>query len=141
MVDNRQSESSILSVAICFIINFWSNLMGHKTRIMYIEDKSNGIVGDARIGRVTFSKTGQSLYYNGKTFKSLNGRGFKTNYYDVETNEKYWISGCKKDGTDALYSNKVEIDEDVWEEYWVEIRNQPEMLNSKSAKISAKYSK
>ncbi len=115
--------------------------MGHKTRIMYIEDKSAGIVGDARIGRVTFSKTGQSLYYKGKTFKSLNGRGFKSNYYDIETNEEYWISGCKKDGMDALYSNKVEIDDDAWEEYWTEIRNKPEMLKSKSPQISAKYSK
>ncbi len=115
--------------------------MGHKTRIMYIEDKSDGIVGNARIGRVTFSKTGQSLYYNGKTFKSLNGRGFKSNYYDVKTNDEYWISGCKKDGADALYSNKVEIDDDVWEEYWAEIRKKPELAKNKSFEISAKYSK
>ena len=115
--------------------------MGHKTRIMYIEYKSDGIVGDARIGRVTFSKTGQSLYYNGKTFKSLNGRGFKSNYFDVETNEKYWISGCKKDGTDSLYPNKVEIDDDVWDEYWTEIRNKPEMAKSKLKRTEAKYSK
>ena len=115
--------------------------MGHKTRIMYIEHKDERLSGDARIGRVTFSKTGQSLYYDGKTFKSLNGRGIKGNYSDVETNEEYWISGCKKDGTDALFSNKVEIDDDVWEEYWTEIRNKLEMLKSKSPKISAKYSK
>jgi hypothetical protein len=115
--------------------------MGHKTRIMYIEYKGDDIAGDARIGRVTFSKTGRSLYYNGKTFKSLNGRGFKSNYYDVETSEEYWISGCKKDGTDALYSTQVEIDDDVWEEYWTEIRNKPEMINQKIPKISAKYSK
>jgi hypothetical protein len=115
--------------------------MGHKTRIMYIEDKSGGIVGDARIGRVTFSKTGQSIYYNGKTFKSLNGRGFKANYYDVETTDEYWISGCKKDGTDALYSNNVQIDDDVWEEYWIEIRKKPEMLDSKSFRIDSKYAR
>ena len=115
--------------------------MGHKTRIMYIENKSDGIVGDARIGRVTFSKTGQSLYYDEKTFQSLNGRGFKSNYYEVETGDEYWISGCKKDGTDALYSNKVEIDGDVWDEYWTEIRNQPELSKTKTTKITAKYSK
>ena len=115
--------------------------MGHKTRIMYIEHKSDGIVGDARIGRVTFSKTGQSLYYNGKTFKSLNGRGFKTNYFDVETGKRYWISGCKKDGIDSLYPNKVEIDEDILEEYWTQIRNKPELATSKFKKPLAKYSK
>ena len=113
--------------------------MGHKTRIMYIEYKGDGIVGDARIGRVKFSKTGQTIYYAGKTFQSLNGRGFKANYYDVETDEEYWISGCKKDGTDALYPNKVEIDEDVREEYWTEIRNKPGMTKIKAPKISAKY--
>ena len=108
---------------------------------MYIEDKSNGIVGDARIGRVTFSKTGRSLYYDGMTFQSLNGQGFKSNYFDIETGDEYWISGCKKDGTDALYSTNVEIDDDVWDEYWTEIRNKPEMLKNKIPKISAKYSK
>ena len=115
--------------------------MGHKTRIMYIENKSAGIVGDARIGRVTFSKTGQMLYYAGKTFQSLNGRGSKSNYYEAGTGKEYWISGCKKDGTDALYPNKVEIDEDIWDEYWSEVRNKPEMLKNKAPKISAKYSK
>jgi hypothetical protein len=33
---------------------------GKKTAIMYIEYKGDSIVGPARIGRVTFSKTGQS---------------------------------------------------------------------------------
>ena len=113
--------------------------MGHKTRIMYIECKVAGVVGDARIGRVTFSKTGQTIYYNGKTFSKYSG--FKSNYRDVETFEEYWISGCKKNGTDALYSNKVVIDKDVWDEYWTEIRNQPGMSKKEAPKIAAKYSK
>jgi len=52
--------------------------MGHQTRIMYIENKGGeivkrysytdqliegGLTGPARIGRVTFSKTGATLYY------------------------------------------------------------------------------
>lgn len=115
--------------------------MGHKTLIMYIEDKSNGIVGDARIGRVTFSKTGKSLYYNGKTFEIKKKGGYKTYYFDVETGQEYWISGCKKDGTDSLYPNKVEIDEDVKVEYWTEIRKRPEMINTKNPQITSKYTK
>jgi len=39
-----------------------------KSRIMYIECKPDGIRGEARIGRVTFSKTGRSMYYDGKEF-------------------------------------------------------------------------
>lgn len=38
---------------------------------MYIEYKGEDIVGPARIGRVTFSKTGKSIYYKGKEFGGL----------------------------------------------------------------------
>jgi hypothetical protein len=113
--------------------------MSLASRIMYIESKEDGIVGPARIGRVTFSKTGKSIYYKGRRFESLKGSGFKANYFDVETGEQYWISGCKKDGTDALYPTMVEIDEDVREEYWLSIRNQPEMKDVVTLKSSSKY--
>ena len=86
---------------------------------MYIEDKSDGIEGEARIGRVTFSKTGKTLYYQGTAFRSLKGRGYKANYFDVETGEEYWISGPRKDQNDRLYGGfkDVEVDEDVEKEY------------------------
>lgn len=98
--------------------------MGHKTRIMYIECKAGGLTGPARIGRVTYSKTGATIHYGGKEFRSLKGAGFKANYYDVESGEEYWISGPKKDGRDALYATNVapEIDADVKDEYWSKIR-------------------
>jgi len=96
---------------------------------MYIENKSGekALTGDARIGRVTFSKTGKSIHYDGKTLRSLSGQGFKANYFDVETGEHYWISGCKKDGSDRLYGERppILIDDDVREEYWTEVRNLP----------------
>jgi len=50
-----------------------------KTRIMYVEQKSGGLTGPARIGRVQFSKTGATLRYAGRQFRSLNGAGFKSN--------------------------------------------------------------
>ena len=101
---------------------------------MYIEDKSGGLVGPARIGRVTFSKTGRSIYYQGRTFQSLKGLGFKANYHDLETGDPFWISGPKRDGGDALYggSTPIAIDEDVREEYWREIRGQPERVHDKA---------
>ena len=105
-------------------------VQAHAGRIMYIECKAGGLTGAARIGRVTFSKTGRTLYYRGQTFKSLKGRGFKSNYYCVETREDYWISGPKRRGGDALYgSTPIEIDNDVREEYWRDIRRQPERVN------------
>src|SRR4051812_2961811 len=60
-------------------------------RIMYIECKAGGLTGAARIGRVTFSKTGRTLYYRGQKFQSLKGAGFKSNYYDMVTGKDYWI--------------------------------------------------
>ena len=100
-------------------------------RIMYIECKAGGLTGGARIGRVTFSKTGRTLYYSGRTFQSLKGAGFKSNYYCVETGEDYWISGPKRRGGDALYggSTPIDIDDDVREEYWRDIRRQPERIH------------
>ena len=74
---------------------------------MYIESKAGGLTGPARIGRVTFSKSGRTLYYCSQEFASLKGGGFKANYYDVATGEEYWISGPKKDGSDRLYGERT----------------------------------
>jgi len=103
--------------------------MAKRSRIMYIEYKGEALVGPARIGRVTYSKTGSTLYYGGKEFQSLKGSGFKANYFDTGTHERYWISGPRKDGADALYTTNIptEIDEDVREEYWTLIRKKPEL--------------
>ena len=100
-------------------------------RIMYIECKAGSLTGTARIGRVTSSKTGRTLYYGGQTFQSLKGGGFKSNYYCVETGEDYWISGPKRRGGDRMYGSvlTVEIDEDVRVEYWRDIRGQPERMH------------
>ena len=91
---------------------------------MYIERKAGELTGEAWIGRVTFSKTGKTIYYKGKKFQSLKGSGFKSNYYEVESGEEYWISGPKKNGEDRLYGERlpIEIDDDVKEKYWIGIR-------------------
>ena len=104
-------------------------------RIMYIECKAGGLTAAARIGRVTFSQTGRTLYYRGQKFQSLKGAGFKSNYLDVNSGEDYWISGPKRNGGDALYGGgtPIEIDEDVREEYWRQIRRQPNRVRESVA--------
>jgi hypothetical protein len=98
-----------------------------KSSIMYIESKAGGLTGPARIGRVSFSKTGATLYYAGKSFQSQKGSGFKSNYFEVESGEPYWISGPRKDGHDSLYATNVApvVDDDVHDEYWSIIRGLP----------------
>ncbi len=107
---------------------------------MYIECKGDDeLVGPARIGRVELSKSGKSLRYKGKTYQTLKGHGFKANYIDVDTGEYYWISGCRKDGMDALYSTEVEIDQDVLEEYWTKIRGLPENKHIFRFRVKGKH--
>ena len=110
-----------------------------RTRIMWIENKGdNGIVGPARIGRVTFSKSGKSIHYQSKELLTLAGQGFKSNYIDIDTGEHYWVSGCRKDGRDALYNTDVEIDDDVREEYWTVIRKKPDKTHVSSFRAQGK---
>lgn len=101
-------------------------MSARKTRIMYIEDKSGGLNGPARIGRVALSKSGRSLHYGGRVFQSLGGGGgLKSNYVDVETGDEFWISGPRKDGRDRLYEGStrpVDVDPDVSDDYWSDIR-------------------
>lgn len=96
---------------------------------MYIECKAGELTGPARIGYVTYSKTGATLYYRGKLFQSLKGDGFKSNYVELESGEEYWISGPHMDGNDALYTTNIgaEIDEDARVEYWTKIRKLPSL--------------
>ena len=99
-----------------------------RSRIMYIEDKSGGLDAVGRIGRVTFSKTGATLSYAGRTFQSLKGAGFKANFYDVATGEHFWISGPRRDGADGLYgriTQAADVDPDVADVYWRDIRRTP----------------
>jgi hypothetical protein len=98
---------------------------------MYVEQKAGNLTGPARIGRVTYSKTGATIYYKGKEFISLKGSGFKANYLETKSGDHYWISGPRKDGQDALYATNIptEVDADVSEEYWTQIRKQPKSSN------------
>ena len=102
---------------------------------MYVELKSDqNDKGPAWIGRVRFSKTGKTIYYRGKEFRSLKGQGGYANFYDVATGDEYWISGCKKNGQDRhpCGAGPVHIDDDVREEYWTEIRSLPENITKHS---------
>jgi hypothetical protein len=111
-----------------------------RTMIMFIEQKP-GLTGHAKIGRLTTSATRRTIYYSGRKLQSLNGNGYKANYFNVDTGLEYWISNCKKDGNDTLYPGIVEIDEDAREEYWTNIRKLPGKINEKQFRSEGKYSK
>ncbi len=91
-----------------------------KPRLMYIELKTGqNDRGPAWIARVTFSKSGRSLYFNGMALKRTARPGVAGNHYDLETGDEYWVSGVKKDGQDRHWagSGKVNIDAAAVEDY------------------------
>ncbi len=103
-------------------------------RIMYLECTTTG---EKRIGRVTFNKSRRTIFYDGQAIHRC--KGYKFNHYGGPG--LWWISGPKKDGTDALYGSPiVEIDEDVREEYWTEIRKRPDLINETTYRSEGKYS-
>ncbi len=108
-------------------------------RVMWIENKSEGLAGPARIGWVEVKEKGKRLEYQNRAFRSLCGQGYKANYFDMKSRKEYWISGCRKDGRDALYNTNVEIDENALEEYWKNIRRMPENIGKRKFRASGKY--
>jgi hypothetical protein len=63
---------------------------GLKRRLMYVENKNGAIDGAiGRVGWVTFSKSGQTVYYRGRELAKIKGGGVRGNFFDVATNEEY----------------------------------------------------
>lgn len=81
-----------------------------KNKLIYVELKSGGAdCGLAWIGIAGASKTGATIYSNGKAFKSLKGSGIGANYFDIETGAEYWISGIKKNNQDRHWAGGGDI--------------------------------
>lgn len=66
-----------------------------------------------------FSKSGRTVYFNGKALKNSNAQGISGNYYDIENGDEYWIYGIKKNGTDRHWSGggKIMIDRNIVDLY------------------------
>ena len=94
---------------------------GASKRLMYVESKSGTLDGaDARIGWVTFSKTGKSIYYRGRSLLRANCSA--GNYIEVDSGEEFWVSGVKQRGSNihpAERRIKVVVDDDALTEYQV----------------------
>lgn len=105
--------------------------------ICYIEYKNSSDNGLAWISAVKRSKSGQTVYFNGKSFQKY--RGVYGNYIDIETGEEYWISAVKKDGRDRHWagSGKVMVDESILSEY-LELTHQTVLPKSRYEIVALK---
>jgi len=91
-----------------------------RTEIKYLELKSGfSDNGPAWIGIVSFSKSGKTIYFDGKAFQSLNGNGISGNYFDIENGDEYWISGVKKDMSDRhkFGGGKIFVEKRILNDY------------------------
>ena len=88
--------------------------------ILYIELKTGfSHNGPAWIGAVEFSKSKQTIYFDGKALKKFKTPAINANYYDIENGNEYWISGVKKDGLDRhkFGGGKIMLDKNAVEKY------------------------
>jgi hypothetical protein len=93
---------------------------GLERRVMYLENKDGLLEGaGARIGWVSFSKTGCTVYYAGRSLKATGGKGVRGNFIDEQSGEEFWISGIKKRGANSheRESTSVVVDDDAKGEY------------------------
>lgn len=107
-----------------------------KSEIKYIEIKSGfSDDGPAWIGLASFSKSGKTIYFDGKAFQTLNGNGIAGNYFDIETGDEYWISGVKKNQSDRhkFGGGNIFVEKRILNEYLKIINTQS--LNSKLYEI------
>ena len=96
--------------------------------LRYIELKSgHSDNGPAWIAYVEQSKTGRTLYFNGRGLMKLKGQRRDAsggNYIDMETGESFWVSGVKKNGQDRHWagSGKVLVEAAAVAEYLATIK-------------------
>lgn len=104
-----------------------------QNQLIYIELKSGrGDSGPAWITRAQLSKSGRTVYFNGRALKRLGGQGISGNYYCAETGDELWVSGVKRRGGDRHWAGggPVMIDERVLEDYledYLELRGLSEL--------------
>jgi hypothetical protein len=99
--------------------------------LKYIELKTGyNDNGPAWIGLVQVSKSGRTIYFNGRALKK--GSGVSGNFHDLETGDEYWVSGVKRDGSDRHWagSGKVLIEAAAVDEY-LRIIGKPELDKSR----------
>ena len=76
--------------------------------LKYIELKTGySDDGPAWVGFVKQSKSGKTIYFNGKALER--SKGISGNHRDIETREEYWISNVKKNGGDRHWAGKGKI--------------------------------
>ncbi|MFB9311979.1 hypothetical protein [Nocardioides plantarum] len=86
-------------------------------RVMFVQLKTGHPLdqGPAWVGWVHFTKSWRTAHFHDRTLQRVTGTAGANNdanFVDAETREEYWISGPKRDRSDARYSSQRPIVED-----------------------------
>jgi hypothetical protein len=95
-------------------------------RVMFVQLKTGHDTdkGPAWISWVRFNRSWQTAYWQGRTLRRAALPD--ANFYDVETDERYWLSGPHRDRRDTRYSTiQAHVDDDVREVYEAFLRGEP----------------
>lgn len=95
-------------------------------RVMFVQLKTGHDIdqGPAWISVVRFNRTWKSARWHGKTLRRASGM-FDANFFDVETDEEYWLSGPHRDRRDTRYSNvQPTIDDEARDAYEAFLRGE-----------------
>ena len=73
--------------------------------------------GTCWISSVRFTSSWRTAHWHGRTLRRAAGM-FDANFYDVDTDEEFWLSGPHRDRRDTRYSTVVpQVDDDVRDVY------------------------
>ena len=87
-------------------------------RVMFVQLKTgyNTDQGPAWISVVRFNRSWKTARWHGKTLRRLQLND--ANFYDVDCNDEYWLSGPHRDHRDTRYGNiKPTVDPEAREAY------------------------
>lgn len=93
---------------------------------MFVQQKTGYDIdrGACWICWVDFTKTWKTARFHGRELRRLQQPD--SNFYDVATDELFWLSGPKRDRTDARYGpTQPQVDADAREAYEAFLRGAP----------------
>jgi hypothetical protein len=84
------------------------------SRVLFVQLKTGFDTdkGPAWISIVRFNRTWKTAQWHGRTLHRARGL-FDANFYDVESDEEYWISGPHRDRRDVRYSAVIPTVDEV----------------------------
>ena len=95
-------------------------------RVMFVQQKSgfNTDAGPCWIGWVEFNRSWKTARFHGCELRRFQGPD--ANFYDVQTDDWFWLSGPKRDQTDARYKNTNPlVDPDALDPYRAFLAGEP----------------